>query len=44
MKAITLFFPNLALLVTSASAIADQPVHLFILSGQSNMAGMNPNL
>jgi len=26
----------------TASAAADKPVHIFILSGQSNMAGMNP--
>lgn len=26
----------------TASAVADKPVHLFILSGQSNMAGMDP--
>ena len=28
--------------VVSACQAADKPVHLFILSGQSNMAGMNP--
>lgn len=41
MKLITL----LTLLLTAsvaAKAEADQPVHLFILSGQSNMAGMDP--
>ena len=35
----------LTLLLTAsdvANAEADQPVHLFILSGQSNMAGMDP--
>ena len=41
MKLVTL----LTLLLTAsvaAKAEADQPVHLFILSGQSNMAGMDP--
>jgi hypothetical protein len=28
--------------IASVSQAADKPVHLFILSGQSNMAGMNP--
>ena len=28
----------------STSPAADKPVHIFILSGQSNMAGMNPKL
>ena len=41
-----LFFTILALGAISVLAIADEkpdrPVHLFILSGQSNMAGMNP--
>ncbi len=29
-------------LLATASSAADKPVHVFILSGQSNMAGMNP--
>jgi len=32
------------LLVASESRAADKPTHLFILSGQSNMKGMNPEL
>ena len=28
----------------TTSAAADKPVHIFILSGQSNMAGMNPKV
>lgn len=37
---------GLLLLLVSSSPVsaADRPVHLFILSGQSNMAGMNPKL
>ena len=46
MKMTKLFFTILALGVISVLAMADEksdhPVHLFILSGQSNMAGMNP--
>ena len=46
MKTIEPFFTTLALVAISVSAMgeekSDQPVHLFILSGQSNMAGMNP--
>ena len=46
MKTIRPFFATLALVAISISAMADeksdQTVHLFILSGQSNMAGMNP--
>ena len=34
----------LALAFTSLATAADKPAHLFILSGQSNMAGMNPKL
>jgi hypothetical protein len=34
---------SLAVLAGAAQA-ADKPVHIFILSGQSNMAGMNPKL
>ncbi len=30
--------------LAAASEAADKPVHVFILSGQSNMAGMNPKL
>lgn len=30
--------------ITSVLSAADKPVHFFILSGQSNMAGMNPTL
>lgn len=33
---------SLALLAPSAAIAADKPLHLFILSGQSNMAGMKP--
>jgi hypothetical protein len=36
---------SVAVLVAAVSCVAsaaDKPVHLFILSGQSNMAGMNP--
>ena len=32
------------LLVCAAAAAEDKPLHFFILSGQSNMAGMNPQL
>jgi hypothetical protein len=32
------------LVVAQFCAAADKPVHVFILSGQSNMAGMNPQL
>ncbi len=46
MKSLILFFTTLAFLVTSVSAVGDekseQRVHLFILSGQSNMVGMDP--
>ena len=46
MKSLKLFFTTLALVMTSVSAMGDekseQPVHLFILSGQSNMVGMDP--
>lgn len=31
-----------AVAMVNAALAADKPVHLFILSGQSNMAGMNP--
>ena len=41
MKFITLLTLLLTASIT-AKAEADQPVHLFILSGQSNMAGMDP--
>jgi len=34
----------LSLVLTSLAAAGDKPAHLFILSGQSNMAGMNPKL
>ena len=33
-----------SLTVAAAVHAADKPVHIFILSGQSNMAGMNPKL
>ena len=41
-----LTFTLAALLITplSAQTAAEKPVHLFILSGQSNMAGMDPKL
>lgn len=43
MKHIRLFLTALLLSLTAAEiAAADKPAHLFILSGQSNMAGMNP--
>ena len=32
----------LTILLTALAGTADKPVHLFILSGQSNMAGMDP--
>ena len=32
----------IALSVATCCPGADKPVHIFILSGQSNMAGMNP--
>jgi hypothetical protein len=34
----------LTLLLPSLASAADKPVHLFILTGQSNMAGMDPKL
>jgi hypothetical protein len=34
----------LSLLLLAAATAADKPAHLFILSGQSNMAGMDPGL
>ncbi len=34
----------LAITFTTLAQAADKPVHLFILSGQSNMAGMKPQL
>ena len=39
----SLLFVSVATLLASA-AHADKPVHIFILSGQSNMAGMNPKI
>ncbi len=46
MKMTKLFFTTLALGAISVLAMADEksdhPVHLFILSGQSNMQGMDP--
>lgn len=38
-----LFLPAITVLAGLAQA-ADKPVHIFILSGQSNMAGMDPKL
>lgn len=35
---------TLALALVSLASAADKPPHLFILSGQSNMAGMDPKL
>lgn len=35
---------TLALALVSLASAADKPAHLFILSGQSNMAGMDPKL
>ncbi len=43
MRRLFLFLPLFAFLFP-ASLHADMPVHVFILSGQSNMAGMNPKL
>jgi hypothetical protein len=46
MKTLSLFTPiTLLTLLLTASVVtaADKPVHLFILSGQSNMARMHPN-
>lgn len=37
-------FAFAVLAIASAGHAADRPVHIFILSGQSNMAGMNPKL
>lgn len=41
-----MIFPRLLLSLVAATAVsasaADKPVHIFILSGQSNMAGMRP--
>jgi hypothetical protein len=37
-------FTSLFLLLYTFPLAAEKPVHLFILSGQSNMAGMNPML
>lgn len=34
----------LIVVFASAAYAADKPVHIFVLSGQSNMAGMNPKL
>ena len=46
MEALSVYLTNIALVAFAAIAIskaeADQPVHLFILSGQSNMQGMDP--
>ncbi len=39
-----LFAVCVLLLATSAATAADSPKHLFILSGQSNMAGLDPNI
>jgi len=42
-----MFRTNLALLIVAIAGLAqaaDKPAHLFILSGQSNMQGMNPKL
>ena len=41
MKTITLLILLIAASATVGTA-ADKPVHLFILSGQSNMQGMDP--
>ena len=42
-----MFRTNLAFLIVASASFAqaaDKPAHLFILSGQSNMQGMNPKL
>jgi len=38
------FFSVAFLALTNIVSAADKPVHIFILSGQSNMAGMDPKL
>ncbi len=38
------FFTLAVVAVATIGTAADKPVHIFILSGQSNMAGMNPTL
>jgi len=38
------FFFAIAIALTGVIQAADKPAHLFILSGQSNMQGMNPKL
>ena len=44
MKYLSLLFSVLVLAPLSAQTPAEKPAHLFILSGQSNMAGMDPKL
>lgn len=39
---VRLLFVLLAGVIVNVASAADKPAHLFILSGQSNMAGMNP--
>lgn len=38
------YFFAVSIALTGATLAADKPAHLFILSGQSNMQGMNPKL
>jgi hypothetical protein len=37
-------FILITLALVSLASAADKPAHLFILTGQSNMAGMDPKL
>jgi len=39
---LSIFLPALAIIGATNLLVADEPVHLFILSGQSNMAGLKP--
>ena len=43
-RTIVALFIAAACLIPAAAARAEQKTHLFILSGQSNMAGLNPDL
>ena len=44
MRTPSFFVFAISLVVVSIASAADKPVHIFILSGQSNMAGMDPKL
>jgi len=43
-RTVAALFVAVACLIPAAAARAEQKVHLFILSGQSNMVGLNPDL